>query len=462
MVHAPRNLKSSSYRYYSDQRSGLDHHFLYICHFDNCDSSTSLTKLGEILENTDDKIACAGALLSESQYLNILQERKDRFALLFQIKEIEDDSQLIEQAIRSGFEILILFHTKITPKSLEKIRDLRRAQSQEKAFKLVYLESNLYEITADTFLDFSDLVECLTISFLPKMSPLDCLLTPEEVLQRIDYRKDNLADIQTVGFLQMTLDISAREHFYSQPGPDTYLALSKEEKKWRYWFAFILKSLGLAGIFGFIFWVIKLILNPSAYNARAELKVWIQRGYHFHVKIFWGLIRIFDGKSGLRYHLNRFFWGAWSLRGTTKLFLIKIYWGTRSQWAKLYWQVRFLPGTIKHLKVKVYWGSRSLFGFVKLILVKIYWLARSIAGSSKVLLVKLYWRIRHLLIMLYWRIRHLVIIFFQMWRVRLFLRSCWSILMVILYPIFKIYWFTSYQVNKRILSPLRGKNSDDI
>lgn len=395
-----RKPNSFVYRYYSDAKSGLDHHFLYISQLTNNEASLSSSEFHQLINNTPDKIACSGVLLSHERYSQILFERKNQVALLFQSKDIEDGTSLLQQALNVGFEVLILFHSKLTTDCLRKIRSIINQFPETPTIKMVYLENNLHDIESDVLSEISELVGQLSFCFIPKTTPLDCLLTPDEVLQRMDFRRDQFGDIQTVGLLPLSLNVSAREYFYSNPSFDTYLALAKQEKKWRYWFASFLQTMGLAGVFAFFAWVIKVLLNPSAYNIRSELNVWIQRLYHFFVKLFWGIYRIFDGKSGIRYQLNRIFWGTWSLRGSVKLILVKVYWKVRHLFAVIFqfWRLRVLALRL--------WGlSMRLWGL---------------------------------------------------------LRSAWPIVVFVFYPLFKIYWFTSYQLKKRVLAPLRGKRPDDI
>ncbi|NUN05046.1 MAG: hypothetical protein HUU57_04720 [Bdellovibrio sp.] len=366
----------------------------------------------------------------------------------------------MKQLSCNGCEILVLAGR--SP-SLDQLKVLEELQGLIKNLKILVLENK--NCPMDDFL--SVLPMCLRdhtyFVYLPKRNPADCLLNPQEVVERMQFRTSQCEScnerFQLASFGAGMLADPLIRKFYEEPSLELFLKISQKKNHLRYFLLTLIRSTGLAGILGFIFWFLKILLNPSGYNILQDLRGW---GFRFFgwlrgsvidlkgalvssaVKTYWwcrGLMGrswqlrvVTQSLIGQRWRLKVYLQKLFSERWRLKVFLQNLY---SQRWkAKVYvmgllsnrWKLKvYLLRSFAHTwKIRVFvqgvWGQ---FWRVRVGLIRLKWY-----------IVSLFWRFKGLLIFIRFHVVHSV--FMPVWK-------------IVSFPFRKVYWFIEYQYKKRII-----------
>jgi len=288
------------------------------------------------------------------------------------------------------------------------------------------------------------LVQKVKFVYLPKQSPRDSLLGPAEVVERMEVRASQCfeqpVDLNIVSFGAGALSDINLVNFYSFPSADAHIKIVEREKYVRYFLIKALRASGLAGILGFIFWLLKIALNPSDYSIGLELSGW---GY-----------RILGWLHGL---IVDFVMLIKRVYGLAISFGVNLFWFLKRNIGRS-WQIRlFLKGL---------WGNRWR--------AQVY-LQRKIGElwRIKAFLLKLMgesWRLRaytRRLLGESWRLRaYTRRLLGESWRLRVFIMRLYTYfkqgpLTYLIWPFIKVYWFAKYQIETRILGKTNRESGNE-
>lgn len=377
---------------------------------------------------------------------NIPNEFKELASVvLFDLSDVESKISLLKNIAQGPQELFVLAGKEPTLTQLNVLEELRVNRDKIKMLILENKNNPMDEV-------LSILPKWLrgrtSFVYLPKRNSADCLLNPEEIVERIQFRtsqcKGYEEQFELVSFGSGTIDDPLLAKFFAEPSLDLFLEMTEKQNYLKYFFLTLIRSTGLAGILGFVFWILKVLLNPSGYNIWQELRGWGFRGFGW---IRGSLIDIkgliISGSVKYYWWFRGVFGRSWQLRVMTQS-LLGQRWRLKVYLQKLLSQRWRLKVSLQNLlsqrwRVKVF--------FISLV---------SNSWKIKVFLQRLIgqaWRFRVFLIRFRWWIVGLL------WWIKGFISFAvsnlfWSVCMplwrIASFPFKKVYWFFEYQYKKRI------------
>ena len=421
--------------------------------------------------------------------------------ILFEISSFSENKSLIYKLLESCRPVDLLVSRGISDSEIESFKELRPVA---KSLRILFLENKNHPC--------EDLLESLPFwlrplvhfVYLPSRNSADCLMNPHEAMERIELRRTQCQsqglDFRVVSFGLSYAGFSEGplKDFYENPCADTFAKYTEKENFFRYLFLLGVRKLGLAGLFGFIFWTFKVLLNPKGYNIDSEFKGWARRlggwlsglcvdvamlgrrlwgsGKSFGVRCYWSMRR-FSGASwkiqvsaqamfAQRWKLKVFALSFFSQTWKAKVFIrscisqrwkVRVYfqsligqrWKIKVFFIKYFFKIKasleFLFGQSWRLKVFVIklnavffgnmWRLKVFFQYLMGQTWRITVTLQRFKGFLKAYSVVLGWKIHAALRYSYWVV----------------IRMVHMILNTAMYPFKKVYWFTSYQYRTRIL-----------
>lgn len=336
----------------------------------------------------------------------------------------------------------------------------------------------------------SSFKSCIYFLYLPPSSNDKLILSATEVMSRIDDRRQECQEhrenlkVLSITNNQVFRDEPHKKIFYLNPTHENYfkyqqqLRLSSDsedrDRISRLDF-YLLKS---------IFMTKKLM---SLFITISLFFVWKLR------HIYWGFEHLVTaGAPKLVSNLAKGYWTVFAYLGHIRVQLIKLFWTVYSLIANLGILIRNIPGKSYKLCIEYYWKSRKIMSNSFAVVNVLYWKFRrflsckinhivQLGWKSKsflsILCINLYWKFRknissalNFIVQLSWNLKSTITIFSirTYWFLRKYMsdflnlcvQSYWEIrTSKYMRPIFKIYWFISFQFKKRIVSLFKKKSN---
>lgn len=415
----------------------------------------------QILQTASHEIAINNESLDMSTLAHLPREH---LKILFEISELDILFNKMNALLESGFGVDLLFHRQLNASEINSLDHLAKSPH----FRLLFLESKLYA-NHDLLQNLpAPLRNRIHFVYLPKMHASDCLMSPEEIMNRIELREKNCLDsnlsLKILGFSlnEKICPQSLLRDFYEEPSRERYLTYMKKKTWLAYFFFQVSDRLGVSSILEFLFWLFKVILNPSAYRFKEEFKSWQVRAVHRIESI-----PLWKAKSFLLKILGE----TWRVKATVQK-IHSLTWGEAWRLRVLFsrvWSGAWKLKKVFHELRGMTWGQAWR---IKAFLQRVWgetWKVKKIFYKTRSLLFQLLgntWRIKalgHKILGQIWRIQgqtwRLKVLFFRLrgevWRLR-------KVVEFLLFPFRKIYWFCKYQYETRVMIRfLREESRDD-
>lgn len=409
------------------------HHLLQMSGLVFVSNTVSVEELQDIIKKSKKPVALTEDFFfffQKDNLTQILTNDPKSLCFIFNVANLLLQRALIENLLSQGFRLDLVCHTLVDKYEQDIIKELLLIS---KDIHLVLLENKMEP--CQNFISNLDIAlqPLARFCFLPKRSSFDALLSPEESLERIDLRS---MELQQCGFsLSLKIYTSATENadtrhelsFYDKPSKEVYLHQIETQHKVSYLFLKIFALFKLSNFTAIFFWFVKTVLSPNSKQMREEAKGWackIQGDVTGDlIRLRWSLVRLWRYP---RKTITDLYWQLYKVKGLKGQFhagLVKSYWFIRTTLTKSYWLIRTTL-------VRGYWLLRSIF-------IKAFWKTSIVVNRSS---SQIYWKIYSLK-------RYAVVAY---WLVRQTLGRLSYFLLLILYPVRKIYWFCEYQYKNRI------------
>ncbi|MFZ3230692.1 MAG: hypothetical protein WA160_10845 [Pseudobdellovibrio sp.] len=371
-------------------------------------------------------------------------ERKRTLRIIFYPYELDIKFEFICELLKNNFCVDILF---VRPFSANQIKSLKEIKFHSLFLRFIFLEKKVSSQLSTVLVSFPvEYRSQIFFSYFPKILTNE-FLTPKEILKRIHLRNKECALCgQKLKILVIQNEINlvseAKEkQFYGNPSEENFYHFfvnSVKNEKSKKLFLLGLVQLIYIRLFGLIKEIPKLVVKVGT-NVYWLL---IHTYWAIKRKIKYGKIRFKTIMLELKLTLQ-------SISGHLSVFNIKLFWKLRSLLSQITIYLQRLPGQSKNAWIKSYWKLVKFFSQVYVFFIHGFWKLRSF-------FISLYWLIRRSLTQVYiflikvcWLVRG----FFTMYLIKLY----WSFVnSKLLVPIYKVYWFVTYQLKTRI-SPFFSK-----
>lgn len=414
-------------------------------------------------------------------------EKKRFIRIMYYVSDLQDSVLEIIELLQKNFCLDIFIDRPLQNGFFNFLNDLRIHTAN---VRFVVIEKTS-EIQAEkSIFEFIPAVFKSRIYFLylPSVSNNQLIPRAAEVMSRIEVRRAECYDNkETLKILSITnnqvfADEPHKKIFYLNPNQDNYFKY--------------LEQIRLSGATDDS----DMISNFDFYLLKSDLKLKKLKNYFLSLflsfawktrHIYWSCEHLVTyGVPKIISYLAKGYWSILSGFGFIRVKFIKLFWALYSLIANIGIFIQNIPGKVYKICVENYWVSRKILGSVFKILNAMYWQLRKTLSFTFNLIVQLGWKSKTFLsiffINSYWSFRKMISHSLNLtvqfsWKIKSILsisgvrlywmlrksisnlfnfcvQSYWKIrASKYLQPFFKIYWFISFQFNKRIVSLFKKK-----